>query len=243
MKKLLVVGLVVLAAVAMAFAEVPNRPMSATNEAIAPHSSGGATGFCSIVYYNLCAGWLWTYSGWVAGDEPGVAFDLPTDCGKLPGETCQNTHFWWYWRYTTPGWGYTITYDLYNLDANLCKAGASLGTLAAQDPTERWNYGVVPGVITADWAAIVSKFDKGGLPRFATDNNNMSYAAPLACPGFVIGPIHTFFWGGLTTQYCPPQYFADNYGAVDCLMDAGFDCTGIIGTQDASWSGVKNLFR
>ena len=32
-------------------------------------------------------------------DEVGVVFDLPEVCGKLPGESCTNTHFWWYWRY------------------------------------------------------------------------------------------------------------------------------------------------
>ncbi|RPJ45392.1 MAG: hypothetical protein EHM19_05465 [Candidatus Latescibacterota bacterium] len=242
MKKLLLVGLLALAVVASAFADVPNRPMTAANEAIAPYGTGGATGFCSIVYYNLCSGWLWTYSGFAAGDEPGVAFDMPTDCGKLAGETCVNNVFWWYWRYTTPGWGYTITYKMYNLDAQLCKLGAPVGVLAAQDPTERWNTGSVPGVATTDWLALTATYDKGGLPRFATDNNNASVAAPVACPGWVIGPLHTLYWGGTLTQYCPPQYFADGIGAVDALMDAGFTCSPTA-VEDASWTGVKSLFR
>jgi hypothetical protein len=237
---ILVILLLVLPAVVSS--DVPRRPREAVNEAIAPHGMGGARAFCSIVYYNLCSGWLWTYSGFVAGDQAGVMFDLPTDCsGSI--DPVFITHFWWYWRYTTPGWGYTITYDLYKLDANLCKNGAPQGTLAAQDPTERWNYYIIPGqVYYSPQIALTATYDKGGLPRFVTENNNMSYQAPGACPGYSVGPIHTFFWGGTTTQYCPPQYFADNYGAVDCLMDAGIEVMEG-GTEPSSWSKVKTLFR
>ena len=74
MKKLLLVALLSTAFAAGAFADIPTP--TAVQEAITPHSSGGATGFCSIVYYNICSGWIWIYSGWALGDEPGIAFDL-----------------------------------------------------------------------------------------------------------------------------------------------------------------------
>ena len=244
MKKLLLVSFLALAVAAGAFADVQNHPRTALQEAVVPHSTGGATGFCSIVYYDLCSGWLWTYSGWALGDEPGVAFDLPNDCGKLPGEECTNTGFWWYWRYTIPTYGFTVSYDLYELDVNFCKAGPSLGNISGYDPVERWNFHYGLGAVTSDWAALIASYDSGSLPRFCTDNNNANFAAPLACPGYAIGPIQTYYWGGPTTQYCPPQYFADGYGAVDCLMDAGWDCQPSgTSTEDASWSGVKSLFR
>ncbi|MFH1277736.1 MAG: hypothetical protein ABIK65_05105 [Candidatus Eisenbacteria bacterium] len=213
-------------------------------EAIAPHGTGGATGVCSIVYYNYCSGWIWIYSGFAAGDEAGVAYDLPVDCGKLPGETCTNTHFWWYWRYTAPGYGFTVTYNLYNLDGQLCKILPSLGT-STSDPVERWNLeaglGAV-GSITSDDAAIIATYNAGTLPYLATDNNGKNYQAPLACPAYSVGGMHGMYWGGALTQYCPPQYFGDGYGAVEILADAGFDCQPT-STEDASWTGVKSLFR
>ncbi|MFH1681475.1 MAG: hypothetical protein ABIH26_12655 [Candidatus Eisenbacteria bacterium] len=242
MKKLLLVGLLTLAMAIAAFADIPHVTKSAMNEAIVPHGSGGATGTCSIIYYNMCSGWLWTWSGWLAGDEVGVVFDMPTDCGKIPGEPCTNTVFWWYWRYTTPGWGYTVTYNMYDATAQYCKTGPSYGT-ATQDPTERWNYNLgLGGPSLSDLITLTATWDKGGLPRLGTDNNNKNYMAPVACPGFTVGPIRTVYFGGLTTQYCPPQYLADNWGPVQCLMDAEFFC-GDIGTQESSWTGVKSLFR
>ncbi|MFH1680789.1 MAG: hypothetical protein ABIH26_09100, partial [Candidatus Eisenbacteria bacterium] len=57
-----------------ALADVPNRPKEAVRDAIVPHGIGGATGQCSVVYYNICSGWMWLYSGWEQGDEAGVAF-------------------------------------------------------------------------------------------------------------------------------------------------------------------------
>ncbi|RPJ43891.1 MAG: hypothetical protein EHM19_07805 [Candidatus Latescibacterota bacterium] len=240
---LLLAALTLLLAAA-AFADVPNRPRAALNEAIAPHATGGSRNYCSIIYYNLCSGWLWTYSGFAAGDEVGVSFDMPADCGMYPGEIVTNYSFWWYWRYTAPGWGYTITYRMYDLDAQLCKVGSPIYVIAGQDPTERWNYYPGFGMCWEPQVAITATYDKGGLPRFATDNNDASYSAPNGCPGFVIGPIHSHYWGGLATQYCPPQYFADNYGAVDCLMDALFDTYLWDSTkQPSSWTAVKSLFR
>jgi len=242
MKKLLVVSFLTLAVAAGAFADIPNVSKTALQEAIVPHGTGGATGFCSIVYYNLCSGWLWVWSGWAPGDEAGVCFDLPTDCGKLPGETCANTGFWWYWRYTAPGYGFTVSYDLYDLDASCCKV-ANVGGLANQDPVERWNYYAGLGTVTTDNAGLVATFDVGTLPYLGTDNNPKNFGAPVACPGYAPDGMHSFYFGGPATQYCPPLYLADGLGNVQILMDAGFDCQGGTATEDASWSGVKSLFR
>jgi hypothetical protein len=242
MKKLLLVALLALA-VGTAFADVPNAPRTAIDEAIAPHATGGATGTCSIAYYNLCR-WLWVYSGFTPGDQVGVLFDLPLDCGKLPGEVCENTTFWWYWRYTTPNYGYSLTYNLYNLDANNCPVGAPLGTLAGMDPTERWNhYAGLGGGITSNITTIQAMFDKGGLPRMATDNNQSDLGDPTNCPGYVPHTvIHSVTWKYGPTVYCPPAYFADALGPVEIIMDAEFNCAATA-TQNESWTGVKSLFR
>ncbi|MBM3320743.1 MAG: hypothetical protein FJY73_08730 [Candidatus Eisenbacteria bacterium] len=241
MKKLLLVGLLALAMAVAAFADIPNRDKTAVQEAITPHGGGGATGACSIVYYNLCSRWLWVWSGWSPGDEIGVVFDLPLDCGKLPGEECLNTGFWWYWRYTTPGWGYTVHYDVYDIDAAYCKIGGSLGTSASQDPVERWNFHPALGTaITSDLGGILATWDKGGLPYAGTDNNYKNAAAPGLCPGYAPGPIRSFIW--LPAAVCPTYYFGDGMGPVQLLMDAGFDCQPTA-TEDASWTGVKSLFR
>jgi hypothetical protein len=243
MKKLLLVAFLALALAATAFAEI-NRPHEAIQEAIAPHGDGGATGFCSIVYYNLCAGWLWTWSGWAQGDEVGVFFDLPTDCGKLAGEECAHLGAWTYWRYTQPTYGYLVNFDLWELDASYCKTNY-IGGVANIDPVERWNNFAGFGTVTSDYCALIMTWVKGTLPRLASTSNPKNLAAPLACPGYTVPAIpgHTFFWGGLTTQYCPPQYLADGQGPSEAFFDASFDCQMGSATENASWGEVKGLFR
>jgi hypothetical protein len=227
-------------------ADIPNRPSVPVKEAVSPHDRGAASGTCSIVYYNLCSGWLWVWSGWEPGDEVGVVFDLPADCGALPNEVCTNTEFWWYWRYTSPGWGYTITFNLYRVDEDGCKVGASLATIAGYDPSGAHYPGplVFPEVVDLTGrVAIAATWDKGTLPHLATDNNAKNLAAPVLCPGYSPSPVHSFFYGGPSAPYCPPLDFQDSHGPVQILMDASFECHPGTGTAESSWSAVKTLFR
>ena len=239
MKKLLLVSFLVLAFAGGAVADISK---TAIQEAVLPHSEGGATGYCSISYYNLCSGWLWIFSGWAYGDMAGVVFDLPGDCGKLPGESCTNTHFWWYWRYTLPTRGYAVSYDLYEVDTEMCLT-TSVGSIAYHAPIERWNYYDGLGTVTGDKAAIVATWIGGTLPYLPTEHNTENAAAPIACPGFVPDIGRSYRWGNeYTSVYCPPYHIAhDNY--VDIIMDAGFDCETPTSTEETSWGGIKDLFR
>lgn len=223
-----------------ASADIPDRPRTAVQEAIAPHGGQGARDFCSVVYYDYCSGWIWIYSGWAADDRAGVVFDLPTDCGFLSGASVWNTHFWWYWRYTQPNRGFSVSYDLYEVDGNGCLIEPPVGSLDHYEPVERWNRMDGLGSVSTSKAALVATWDSGALPYFVTDNNGKNYAAPGACPGFAVRPPHTYRFGDGTTTYCPPVYFADGWGPVQCLMDAGWDAP--TGTEAASWSAIKKMF-
>ena len=117
MKKTLPGVLTILLVASLAHADL-DFPRQSAHDVIVPHGTGGATGFCSIIYYNTCSNWFWLWGGWGVRHEVGVVFDLPSDCGQQPGEECVNTHFWWYWRYTHPGHGFTVTYRLYEVDAS-----------------------------------------------------------------------------------------------------------------------------
>jgi hypothetical protein len=242
MKKLLLVSFLTLAMAAVALADVPNRPYTADQETSSITTGGGGSAVCTVVYYNTCSGWIWIYSGFAAGDEIGIIYDLAADCG---GGACCHTGGFWYWRYTQPNYGFTVTYDLYDVDCNTgCRTSGSLGQFAGQDPVERWN--AVPGLgcVSGQCAAIVATFDKGTLPYASTDQS-VGGIGP-ACVGAnppVIGSGNSVFYGNPgATAYCPPQFFGDAAGPVDFLAVAFFDCGGIA-TEDASWSDVKGLFR
>lgn len=247
MNRLLLILFLLFALALSAWADIPNRPCVPVKETVALDDRGAASGSCSIVYYNLCSRWLWVWSDWNQGDEVGVVFDLPADCGALPNEVCTNTEFWWYWRYTTPGWGYTITFNLYQVNEEGCKVGASLATIPRYDPFgEHGPPGpiVFPEVVDLTGrVAITATWDKGTLPRLATDNNAKNLAAPVLCPGYSPSPAHSFFYGGPSAPYCPPLPFEDAHGPVQILMDASFECRPVIGTAESSWSAVKTLFR
>ena len=236
MKKLLLVSFLALAFAVGAVADIEK---TAVREAIVPHSDGGATGVCSIIYFNVCSGWFWLFSGWDEGDMAGVVFDLPNDCGALPGEPITNWGFWWYWRYTMPGRGFTVSYELHEIDAQNCLMSIA-GSHAYQDPVERWNYSYGLGTVTSTNAALVARWDFGTFPYLCTEHNTSNTDAPVACPGFVPGVGHSYIWGNVDSTYCPPYHIShDNY--VDILMDAGFE--GWYSTENATWGGVKSLFR
>jgi hypothetical protein len=191
------------------------------------------------VYYNICSAWIWVWGWGALGDEAGVVFDLPTACEKIPGELCANLEFWWYWRYTYPGYGYTVTYYLYPADSSLCKAGPRIGFLEGQDPVERWNHYDGLGATRNDMVALTASLDRGGGPYLATDNNVRNQQAGCAP---VPTEVHSVYYGDYVTQYCPPQVWEDRLGPVNILMDATFSC-GETSIEQASWGAIKKLFR
>ena len=67
----------------------------------------------------------------------------------------------------------------------------------------------------------------------------------MTCPGYTVPPVpgHSFTWGGLITQYCPPYYLADGLGPSEGFCDASFTCGAGVSTQEASWGEMKGLFK
>jgi hypothetical protein len=202
-------------------------------------STPGIDDNCSLAYYDICSGWIWVWSGGGSVEENGVVFDLATDCGRTPGATCANTGFWWYWRYTAPGYGWTVTYRLYELDSSYCKTGAAVGVLANRDPVERWNHLEGLGATPGDFACIAGAIDNGTLPYLVTDNGVRNEAASCNPEP---AEAHSVWYEGPGSGYCPQFPFYDESGPVNILMDADFSCSPT-GTEETTWSSLKLLFR
>ncbi len=220
----------------IATADIP-VPTQATQEPILGHGDGGATGFCSLAYYDYCSGWLWVYDSG-PGYWSGVVYDLPEDCGKPPGEAYTNTHFWWYWRYTWPGREF-VDYRVYEADSMNCLVGEPLLEVNHFSPLERWNYHSGFGSSTADHVAFIARAYWGSVPRMASDNNVWNQA--VGC-GTIPTVFRSFRFIEDDQVLCPPVPFEDPLGPVNILTDAGFDCE-TTGIEPASWGGVKSLFR
>jgi len=194
-----------------------------------------STSTCSIVYWNTCSGWIWAWASALV--VWGVVFDLPADCGALPGVVCENTGFWWYWLDAMPGYGYTVDYRLYNADESLCLVGPPLNTLPGIEPLPRWNSYPGLGPVDSGFAAITVKYNCSSIPKIVTDNahrNSMSGCAPVP------EEVHSVMYDlGIP---CPAFPVQDRVGPCNILMDATFSCeeTSI---EPASWGAIKALFR
>ncbi len=221
-----------------------NKPSESVRDSGLERPAGSAgAGSCSIIYYNFCSQWIHIIGGFADEEEAGVIFDLVNDCGKLQGEHCVNTRSFWYWRFTVPTRAFNVSYKLFEVDANGCKVGPPLGTLANQDPAERWN--LLPGLgsTTGDRVVLIGSPDNGTLPRFATDNNEANAVGGPNCAGIGPGIGSSVFYGGpLTTLYCPPLEFTDDLGPTNLIVDAKFVCASSA-TENSSWGDVKSLFR
>ncbi|MFH1277191.1 MAG: FlgD immunoglobulin-like domain containing protein [Candidatus Eisenbacteria bacterium] len=218
MRNLTLVLLLIAALVAGAWGDLANLERQPLHEEISRHERyGAATGTCSIVYYNLCSDQVLTWSGWAQDDEVGVIFDLPDT------NTC-NTGFWWYWRSVQPSYGFTMSYDLYEVDSAGCKVGTSLGSLSGIDPVEGWNFLSGLGCSgPSSRVAIIAKWDGGTLPSLVSEDN-VAIDTSSACPDTLIGrPVRSVYFGNSGTQYCPPQAISDALASVNILMDATFD--------------------
>lgn len=225
-----------LAFASLSFADMP-RPTEAVQEPIAGHADGGATGMCSVVYYDHCSGWVWIWEG-SPQSWSGVVFDLPRECGKLPGESCSNTHFWFYWRFTSPGRMF-VNYRAHEVDSSNCLLGEPLLEIDHYSPTERWNYHSGFGETSADRVAIVSQPYWGSWPRISSDHNVRNQG--VGC-GTIPVTARSFLFVDDDIPLCPPVPYQDPLGPVNLLVEAGFDCEATA-TEPSSWSGVKQMFQ
>ncbi len=198
----------------------------------------GRAGNCTIVQYDVCGGWIWSWEGFSAGDEIGVVFDLPGDCSKEVGGDCTNNGIWWYWRNTIPGRGFTIRYELWALDGSGCKTGSSLGSYT-HDPTEGWNQVGGIGSTSADDVAVIAVFN-GAFPYASSDNNvrNANEAVPCG-----VGSANSFQFASAGSPTCLPAQFDDVLGPVDLMAYASFTCDPASDSDEESWGAIKSLFR
>lgn len=197
-----------------------------------------AAGLCTVEYYNLCSGYFWS---WAGTGHWGVVFDLPADIGIGSGGFCENTSFWWYWRYTNPGYQSKVDFSIYELDSSLCVLLPPVAVLLNQDPIEGWNMYRGFGGFDATHVAIVMNYPIGSWPPVITDNAARNNQDGCASPPDVW---HSAYFGEFAAdEECPPAPFGDATGYCNIVMGAAFSCEGSSSTEPSSWGAVKSLFR
>lgn len=203
---------------------------------------GGAT--CSVSYFNLCTGWLYTWSGWSPGDILGVTFE--SCCGS--GSPLSTVGIYMYTGSPT-GYGFTGTLAAYDADASHCPTGAPLWSTpwlpaTGASPGDLVVFNVGTPITGTNVAMTYTTGTGTGDPySMASDHPAAGPTGPQSC-GFCYPSaraVRTFYWGNATTPLCPGSTLDDGICDVEFMWIATFcDPTPI---ESTSWGQVKSLYR
>ncbi|GJM44452.1 MAG: hypothetical protein DHS20C21_12940 [Gemmatimonadota bacterium] len=199
----------------------------------------GAT--CTTSYFNTCTGWLWTWSGWAAGDVLGMVYD--PCCVDSPVLTSTSTYVW---TGASTGYGFTGTIEVSTADGAGCPTAqlAQQAFLPVSGPNVHvWNLAVTgPVVLSMTLASSMA------LPQpvvIASDHPAVGPTGPAAW-GFCYPTtrvIHSYYYGNTgTTLLCPGSSLFDGVGTAEWLdWFATFECTSAV--EESSWAQIKGLYR
>jgi hypothetical protein len=200
---------------------------------------------CTIIYYNTCTGWIWSWSGWSPNDVFGVA--LETCC--LPGNSSALQEAYIYFTVAAPPAGYGFTGSIDVQDANnttLCPEGAVLATQPFL-PATGFNTVIFTGGLSIPDASFAMSITAG-----ATDGNTMAISTdhPAAGP---TGPVacgtcypttrvnRSFYWGTTASPFCPGSALNDGICDAQFVWDVVTTCTTAV--EQSSWGEIKALYR
>ncbi|MCA9750605.1 MAG: hypothetical protein KC591_00305 [Gemmatimonadetes bacterium] len=202
---------------------------------------GGAT-TCSVVYYNICTGWIWIWSGWSPGDQFGVSFD--SCCAQ--NTTALNDMFALFTTGAPSGYGFTGNFHVYDADLNGCPTGAPVAT-QAHLPASGWNQVSWSGTVVPDASfAIVYENSDATIPNpmaIATDHPAVGPTGPAACGTCFPSnrENRSFYYGTAASPLCPGSALNDGVCDAQLVIDVGLSCTTSVDSQ--TWGTIKNLYR
>jgi len=235
-------GRLLLPALALAAILSPATPVAALERTArridlddSPAWSGSAS--CSLVYYNVCTGWIWLWSSSLSLERLGVAFRTCCDDARL--ETMEA-------YFTTPapsGWGYTGTFDVVATDSDGCPVGAPLAT-RPHLPTAGWNRIEWSTSVPRDFALRFTT--PGSCCQYApaiTDHPSAGPTGPAACGACyaTTRATRSFRWGTPTQPLCPGEPFFDGTCNAELLWEAHLLCSSHVG--GSTWGRTKALYR
>lgn len=196
--------------------------------------SRGST--CTIAYYNICTGWIWTWSNWAPGDRVGTAF--PSPCGiSLVSQ-------WLYVPEPAPsGYGFTGSIGAYSIDANQCPVASPVESQPFL-PVAGWNVFEWQAQTWSRFAMVVEVGPVPGTPLgLASD-----HPAPTPVGGAACGNCypdtrvtHSFHWGTSASPLCPGVPLFDGFCNAELLLDV--DMTAVFAVEPVTWGRLKSLYR
>jgi hypothetical protein len=198
---------------------------------LTPNTNGTAA---NLKWYNLCAGYIWIYTAWTAGEGIGTHFD---NAEVNDGNDVKRTIT--YFRNVVPSYNQTV--DIYvDLDNNNdgCIDGPFLSD-PDLDPGLRWNCSEFNADIPCGTSGLIvrTEHDGGAAPSIATDGARQE-RCPLPNP-----PPHTWYYGvggSSCLALVGPDGTYDNWVAW-LILDDEDPC--INATESKSWGNIKGLYK
>jgi hypothetical protein len=207
-------------------------------------SAWRGTSTCSIVYYNICTGWIWNWSGWSPTDILGVSFD---SCCDPSASTSVDGAFIYFTTGSPGGYGFTGSVDIQDANNTTgCPEGAVIANQSLL-PLSGWNQITFSGGAVVPDGSFAMSFTTGagvGNPlTIATDHPAAGPTGPAACgtcyPTTRVN--HTFYWGTTASPLCPGSALNDTVCDAQYLWDAQVTCTTAV--ESSNWAEIKALYR
>ena len=194
---------------------------------------------CSISYYNICSGYIWVWNGWPDGGKLGVHY---TSCCEAGEDTYLDSVWFYFVTGTPPSYGFTGTFEVRDVDGNLCPSGGVYHTSPLL-PATGWNQVVVGGTqIPAETAAVITTSDANGFNSPAAIATDMPANDAGTCyPTTRVSNSYT--WGSTASPLCPGSAFADTPANAELLMSYILSCVPSTAVEEESWGSIKVLYR
>ena len=186
-------------------------------------------------WYNVCSGYIWIYSGWVASEGVGVLFGGASNPAVNNGNDVKRTIT--YYRNVCPSYNQTVDVYLDNATSSGCLTSNVASDLNL-DPGLRWNCSEFNSrLCNTVYVVVRTQHDGGYAPSFATDGPYANACDP--------NPPQRSYYYGLNGSACVP--WAGRTDAADnflcwLILDVGNPC-GSNAVKQTSWGKIKGLFR
>lgn len=205
--------------------------------------SWNAGASCVVRYYNACTGWIWCWSGFEEDDRLGLV--AHGCCGGSHTQTIMRTDVFCC-AGSPPGYGFTGTIAVHNVDGNDCPMDLPLASQAFL-PTSVWaiqDWNNLP--VGNEFAVVVTTSSDLGFPNiagFATDHPATGPTGPAACDLCFPSdrPTRSFSFGKESSPICPGEPFFDGICNAELLFEVEMNCP--VSVESRSWSSIKGLYR
>ncbi len=197
---------------------------------------------CTVSYYNYCTAWVWAWSNFSGSSRLGTVF---ATCDDPLGATLIESSILVAYS-APPGYDYTGTIAVHNVDANDCPVGAAIASqpFLPTSGTDVRQWGIaVPG----EFAIVLTIEAPFGGPNpggFATDHPAAGPTGPQACGSCYPAnrAIHSFYYGTAANPFCPGYTFSDGVCDAELIWDATMTA-GPLALEPSSWGSIKAIYR